>query len=188
MGRHTLPLRNARLLRGLDRLSLHSSPLEVEGAAPQVGPRRHLLAHRRLLLAADADGATRAGLLGLDAVYLRLVVCHRRHHRQPVAAERALEPGDLLLRRHGPERARRPEAPARQRLARRLLVDRRRGRLLHHRRCVLLVEQAQIYALRLPLLRPCRQRLPHHRRLGRADAAALIAIISKLFGSLDKKQ
>ena len=34
---------------------------------------------------------------------------------------------------------------------------------------VLLLTQETLYALRLPLLRPCRQHLPHHCRLGRAD-------------------
>ena len=93
-GRHPLPLRYARLLHRLHTLPrpahlppLHDgrnggATLQVEGAAPPLGPRRHLLAHRRQLLAADTGGAAHPGLLGLESLCLRLDVRHSGHHRQ----------------------------------------------------------------------------------------------------------
>ena len=45
-----------------------------------------------------------------------------------------------------------------------------RGRLLHHRCTVLFAQRPTLHAQRVPLLRPGRKHLPHHRRLGRPHA------------------
>ena len=169
-----LSFRDARLLSGLDSLSFDEAPLQVEGAAAQVGPCRHLLAHRRLLLAAHADGPPRTGLLGLEPLLVRLALCDSGHYRQFHPPEGAFESGDVLLHRDGAERARGLQAAPRFSLYGRRHLDHRRGRLLHHGRRLLLAQQEEVYALRVPLLCPRRLRLPHHRRLGCADGILVI--------------
>ena len=61
----------------------------------------------------------------------------------------------------------------RQCLDSRRSVDCRRGRMLHHGSSVLQPEQPPLHALGIPLLCPRRLRVPHHRRLGRADGHVL---------------
>ena len=69
-----LPVRDADVLRGIDVVSRTVGMVEMEGKAAQVGPRSHLLAHCRLLLAHNARGTARARLLGMDALRLRVAL------------------------------------------------------------------------------------------------------------------
>ena len=172
-GGDPLPLRHAGLVRGIDALPLDQASLEVEGAAEEVGPRGHLLAHRGIVLTADTRRAAHTGLLGLEPLHLRLDLCHSGDHRELYPTEGALEPGDVVLRGHGTERARGLQAADGLGIGcGRHLAD-RRGCQLHHGSGVLLPEQDQIHAFGIPLFRARGQRLSHHRSLGCADGIPL---------------
>src|SRR5574344_617172 len=165
----TLSRRHARLVCRLHGLSCHPSPQQVEGAPAQVGSCRHLLAHSRLLFPSHPCRLASTRLLGLESVHLRMAMCHLRHHSQFSPSQGAQQPRNLLFRGHGLVCSCCLQAPSRQCQHRRRLLDNRRGRCLHHRCCLLQSQQEALHAFRLPFLRPPRQHLPHHRRMGRAN-------------------
>ena len=70
------------------------------------------------------------------------------------------------LRGNGNERARGFQAAHRQRVASSCGLDSGRRGVLHHGSPLLLVQQAPIYALRVPLLRTRRLGMPHRGRVG----------------------
>ena len=166
VGSDPLPLRHARLVCGLDTLPLDQAPLEVEGEAEEMGSRSHLLAYRGVLLAPDIGSTAHPGLLGLESLHLRLDLCHRGYHRELYPTEGALQPGDVLLRRHGPECARGLQAVDGLGIVSGRHLAHRRGRELYHGSRVLLPEQEKIHAFGIPLLRARWQRLSHHRSVG----------------------
>lgn len=56
---HPLSLRNAFELHRFNRLSRPFCMVAMEGEAAQVGPRRHILAHSRIIFAHHACGVAR---------------------------------------------------------------------------------------------------------------------------------
>ena len=96
---------HAQLLYHLYRLSCPTPALQMARTLPPLGSCRHLLAHRRFLFASNFDSTAYTRLLGMVAVLVCVAVCHRWHHRQFCEVARALQHRDILLHRHGPERA-----------------------------------------------------------------------------------
>lgn len=96
-----LPLWDAGQLCRLHYLPYPSSPLEMEGAAAQMGPCRHLLAHRRLVLTTYFGGSAYTRLLGMESLYLRMDLRNSGYHREFHQTERALQCRDVLLRGYG---------------------------------------------------------------------------------------
>ena len=84
------------------------------------------------------------------------------------------EHSNILFHRYGSERIGGFQAVDGLRLHSCRHLAHRRGRRLYHGCCLLYFPQEALYAQRLPLLRPPRQHLSHHRRLGRADGIPLI--------------
>lgn len=68
-------------------------------------PCRHLLAHSRQLLAADAHRPAAGRPVGLGTVCVYMVVRAGRHRYEFQAAQRAQQHRDDVLHRHGPQRA-----------------------------------------------------------------------------------
>lgn len=90
----SLPLRDVRLLCGVNHLPHPAPTLEMEGAVAEMGSCRYLLAYRRLLLSPDADRPAPTKLstvscqlstnhqLGMEPFHLRMDLCPCRHHHQ----------------------------------------------------------------------------------------------------------
>ena len=81
-GRLPVSLWHAQLVHRLHRLSCLALTLQMARTLPPLGSCRHLLAHRRQLLATDADSPADPRLLGVVAVLVCVAVCHSGHHRQ----------------------------------------------------------------------------------------------------------
>ena len=149
---HTLSLRHAQFVCRKHSLSRPFGMVAVEAEAAPVGPRRHLLAHSRLLLAHNACGSARVRHVGLGVVHIHLGGGDSRNGEDLLLAQRAQHRRDRVLCGYGTERSRgfRP-APA---LCRRVgrVMDCGGGRVLHHGSCLLLSQQAALHAHRLPLL------------------------------------
>ena len=165
----TLSLRHARLLCSLHGIPCHPAPQQVEGTSAQVGSCRHLLAHCRQLFPSHPLSLASTRLLGLESVHLRMAMCHIRHHSQFSPSQGAQQSRNLLFRWYGFVGACSLQAPSRQCKHRRRLMDNSRRCCLHNRCRLLQSQQEALHAFRLPFLRPPRQHLPHHRRMGRAN-------------------
>ena len=158
-----------QLVHRLHRLSCLALTLQMARTLPPLGSCRHLLAHRRQLLATDADSPADPRLLGVVAVLVCVAVCHSGHHRQLRQTAGTLKRRNILFHWYGPQRAGSLQTAYRQCVDGCCHLDYCRGGLLYYWCPLLLPPQEALHAFRLPLLRPCRQHLPHHCRLGRAD-------------------
>ena len=178
---------NVGFVCSLNHLSHPTPSLYMERTVAPLGPCSHLLAYRRFLFAIDPGGIAGARLLGVGTLPIRVDLCCCWHHCKFHPAEGAFQSGNVLLRWYGLECVDSFQASPRFRFHSSRHLDHSRRRLLYHRRPLLFVQQKEIYALRLPLLCPGWQHLPHHRRLGRVDGVPLniflliIAVIPKTF-------
>lgn len=85
-----LPLWNAGQLYRLYHLPHAAPSLEMEGAVAQMGPCRHLLAYRWLILTTYFGGSAHTRLLGMESLYLRMDLCDSGYHREFHQTEGAL--------------------------------------------------------------------------------------------------
>ena len=138
----------------------------MEGASAPLGPCCHLLAYCRQLFSAYTHRPAPARLLGVGTVSVCMAMRHSRYMCELPSAERTLQCGDLLFYRHGTECAGSLQATYRFCVYSSCDMDYSRGRLLYHRRPLLFIASKALYALRIPFLCPCRQRVSHHCRMG----------------------
>ena len=172
-GHHPLSLRHALELCRVHHLPCPLSALSMERAVAEMGPCRHLLAHRGILFAHHAHRPSRARLVGVGTVHLRMALRHRGDDPLVPSPQRAQQHRDLGLCRHGAQCARRLQAIDRLRVSRCRDMDHRRGRGLHHRCPILYDAQTKIHAHGISLLRAPGQRMPYHCRVGYIDAVYL---------------
>ena len=178
---------NVGFVCSLNHLSHPTPSLYMERTIAPLGPCCHLLAYRRFLFATHLDCPARARLLGVEPLFVCMGLCYSWYHHEFHQVEGAFQRRDFLLRWYGLECIDSFQASSRFRFHSSRHLDYSRRRLLYHRRPLLFIQQKAIYALRLPLLRPGWQHLPHHRRLGRVDGVPLniflliIAVIPKTF-------
>ena len=99
--RHSLPDRYARQLHHQHGVPRPSAVVALSRGASALGPRCHLLAHRRFVLASHVDCSARCRSVGLGSFLLRLGRSHRRYHRQLPWSEGPQPRGDSLLRNYG---------------------------------------------------------------------------------------
>lgn len=74
-----VPVRDDDVVSGLDMVSRAVGKVGVEGEAEEMGSRSDILAHSGKLLANNADGSAYSGVLGMDAVHLRMGVRDNRY-------------------------------------------------------------------------------------------------------------
>ena len=169
----TLPLRHAMLIHRLYRLPRHQGAVDAQGAAAQLGPCRHLLAHCRFLFAHNAHCHATGGSLGVGALCFCMDGSNSGNGDEFRKAQGAQLSGDRLLRAHGAQRARSLQALVRQCAHRSSDMDSSRGRQLHHRSCLLQPTTQTIHAHRVPFLRPAGKHMPHHSRVGHTDGLSI---------------
>lgn len=166
--RGTVSVRDDSILCSLNGISCHATPQPMEGKAAPLGPCRHLLAHSGKLFAAHPRRLAPTGILGMESVLIRMAMRHSGHGGQLCTSQGTQQHRDRMFCGYGAFGACGFQTTYRQREHCRRGIDSGRRRVLHHRSTVLQPQQAAVHALRIPLLRTCRQYMPHHCRLGRA--------------------